>query len=128
MHADSKRRQFAHARNRIAGGWCANHQARCREDPLPVSALNGFVDAKRTSKIVGGDDQPLCFGRRHFVTAWTSLADFRRQGEAKLRVSLLIDFPLGLAPVFELLACRAIRRKPHLGSVSTTAVLVFAGT
>src|SRR5512132_3441889 len=66
MQADAKRRQAARARDSIIGGWCAEHQARRRENSLTVSRLNGLVDGKRESKIVGGDDQPLCFGRRHF--------------------------------------------------------------
>ena len=52
------------ARHRIRRGGGANHQARRRENTLPVRLLDRVVDRWVEAEIVGADDKALCRGRR----------------------------------------------------------------
>ena len=36
-----------------------NHQARSRQDPVPMCLFDGLVDRRVEAKIVGADNQPL---------------------------------------------------------------------
>ncbi len=48
--------------HRLGGGGRRHHQARGREDAVPVGALDRGVDLGREAEVVGGDDEVLGHG------------------------------------------------------------------
>jgi hypothetical protein len=57
MQADPQIRQAASARNGIGCGGGPDHQARGRQNAVPVRLLDGFVDGGVEPEIVGADDE-----------------------------------------------------------------------
>ena len=57
MQADPQFRQATGARNGISRGGGADHQARSRQDAVPVGLFDSFVDGGIEPEIVCADDQ-----------------------------------------------------------------------
>ena len=59
MQSDAQRRKALRARHRIGGRRARDHQARARQNPVPVRRLYGLVDGNIEAEIIGANDQPL---------------------------------------------------------------------
>jgi hypothetical protein len=57
MQADAKLRQPAGAGHCIGRRLATDHQARGRQDPMPMRFFDGLVDGKIEPEIVRADDQ-----------------------------------------------------------------------
>ena len=57
MQADPQVMQATGARHRVSRGGAADHQARGRQNAVPVGLLDSFVDGGVEPEIVGADDQ-----------------------------------------------------------------------
>jgi hypothetical protein len=57
MQANPQSRHPAGTHHRIITRRCRNHQARSRENSLPMSDLDGFIDLRSGTEIIGGDNQ-----------------------------------------------------------------------
>jgi hypothetical protein len=58
MEADAKLGQPMGARHRIGRRVSPDHQARGRQDPMPMRFFDGLVDGRVQTEIVGANDQP----------------------------------------------------------------------
>ena len=58
MQSDSQPRQQPGTRHRIRRCRRTDHQARGRQDPVPMRLLDSLIDGRVEPEIVGADDQP----------------------------------------------------------------------
>jgi hypothetical protein len=79
MQADMKLGQMMGAGNRIGRRRAPNHQARGRQDPMPMRFFDGLVDSRVETKIVGANDQPPQLAISRLRRNWKNSTPSRRR-------------------------------------------------
>ena len=79
MQADTKLGQMMRAGHRVGRRLAPNHQARGRQNPVPMCFFDGLVDRKIESEIVGANDQPPQLAISRLRRNWKNSTPSRRR-------------------------------------------------
>jgi len=79
MQTDTKLRQTMCAGHRIGRRLAPDHQARGRQDPVPMRFFDGLVDARVQAEIVRTDDEPPQLAISRLRRNWKNSTPSRRR-------------------------------------------------